>query len=159
MAVEYTLDPEDIASARLLAIGIRPKLELALFAVAVAGELALSISPWNFGLPLLIGLTASLGAFRIMQINKVKEAAAAAFQRNHTLRSVTVASWDADGITIQPATSISERILWTELKPLKENDRVLLFQQKSGNIHAVPKRAFPDKAALAAFRNLARRSG
>jgi hypothetical protein len=30
VSVEYTLDPEDIASARLLTIGIRPKPELAL---------------------------------------------------------------------------------------------------------------------------------
>ena len=160
MAVDYTLDPEDIASARLLAIGIRPRIELLLFAVVVGAELALSISPWSFSLlPLLIGLTASLAAFRIMQINKVKEAAAAAFRRNHTLRSLTTASWDAEGITIQPASSISERILWTDLMPLKENDRVLLFQQKSGNLHAISKRAFADKAALGGFRNLARRAG
>jgi YcxB-like protein len=160
MAVEYTLDSEDIASARLLAIGIRPKLEFALFAAALAGELALSVSPWNFGLlPLLIGLTASLGAFRLMQINKVKEAAAAAFRRNETLRRVTVAAWDADGISIQPTASICERILWAELQPLKENNRVILFRQKGGVIHAVPKRAFPDKAALAAVRNLARAGG
>jgi YcxB-like protein len=157
MAVEYTLDPQDIGSARLLAIGIRPKLEFALFAAALAGELALSVSPWNVGLlPLLIGLTASLGAFRLMQINKVKDAAAAAFRRNETLRQVTVASWDFDGISIQPSTSICERILWTQLQPLKENERVILFQQKGGIIHAVPKRAFLDKAALAAVRNLAR---
>ena len=160
MAVEYTLDSEDIASARLLAIGIRPKLELALFAAVLAGELALSVSSWNFGsLPLLIGLTASLGAFRLMQINKVKEAAAAAFRRNETLRRLTVAAWDADGISIQPAGSICERILWAQLQPLKENARVILFQQKDGVIHAVPKRAFPDKAALAAVRNLARAGG
>ncbi len=160
MAVEYTLDPEDIASARLLAIGIRPRLEFALFAATIAGELGLSVSPWSFGsLPLLIGLTASLGAFRLMQISKVKGAAAAAFRRNETLRRVTVASWDADGISIQPTASVCERILWTELQPLKENDRLILFQQKAGLIHAVPKRAFPDKAALAAVRNLARAGG
>ena len=124
MAVEYTLDPEDIASARLLAIGIRPRLEFALFAATIAGELGLSVSPWSFGsLPLLIGLTASLGAFRLMQISKVKGAAAAAFRRNETLRRVTVASWDADGISIQPTASVCERILWAELQPLKENDR------------------------------------
>jgi hypothetical protein len=160
VAVEYTLDPEDIASARLLAIGIRPKLEFALFAATIAGELALSVSPWNFGsLPLLIGLTASLGAFRLMQISKVKGAAAAAFRRNETLRRLTVAAWDADGISIQPTASICERILWAQLQPLKENDRVILFQQKGGLIHAVPKRAFPDKAALAAVRKLARAGG
>jgi hypothetical protein len=160
MAVEYTLDPEDIASARLLAIGIRPKLELALFAAVLVGELAVSVSPWNFGLmPLLIGLTASLGAFRLMQINKVKEAAAVAFRRNETLRRPTVAAWDADGISIQPAASICERILWAQLQPLKENSRVILFRQKDGVIHAVPKRAFADKAALAAVRNLARAGG
>jgi len=160
MAVEYTLDPQDIASARLLAIGIRPKLEFGLFAAAVAGELALAVSPWNFGLlPLLIGLTASLGAFRLMQINKVKEAAAAAFRRNETLRRVTHASWDADGISIQPTASMCERLPWAELQPLKENDRVILFQQKTGLIHAIPKRAFQDKGALAAVRNLARAGG
>ncbi len=160
MSVEYTLDPEDIASARLLAIGIRPKLEFALFAMALAGELALSVSPWNFGLlPLLIGLTACLAAFRLMQINKVKEAAGAAFRRNHTLQRATVASWDADGISIQPLASICERILWKELQALKENNRVILFQQKTGLIHAVPKRAFSDKAALAAFRSAARAGG
>jgi len=157
MAVEYTLDPEDIASARLLAIGVRLKLEFALFAVAVAGELALSVSPWNFSfLPLLIGLTASLGAFRLMQINKVKEGAVVAFRRNHTLRRATVASWDADGITIQPLASICERILWSELEPLRENGRVILFQHRGGLIHAIPKRAFPDKAAIAALRRQAR---
>jgi hypothetical protein len=157
VSVEYTLDPEDIASARLLAIGIRPKVEFALFAVAVAGQLAVSVSPWNFTLlPLLIGLTASLGAFRLMQINKVKEAAVAAFRRNPTLRRVTVAAWDMDGITIQPLSSICERILWTELQGLKENERVVLLQQKSGLMHAIPKRAFSDKIALAALRRQAR---
>ncbi len=157
MSVEYTLDTGDIAAARLLAIGIRPKLEFTLFAIAVIAELALSVSPWNFNaLPLLIGLTASLGAFRLMQINKVKEAADAAFRRNPTLRRVTVASWDMDGATIQPLSSPGERILWAQLQCLKENDRVVLLQQKSGLMHAIPKRAFPDKAALAALRDRAR---
>jgi hypothetical protein len=157
VSVEYTLDPEDIASARLLAIGIRPRLEVTVFAIAITAELACSVSPWNFnGLPLLIGLTASLGAFRLIQINRVKEAADAAFRRNPTLRRVTVASWDMDGATIQPLSSECERILWTELRSLKENERVVLLQQKSGIIHAIPKRAFPDKAALAVLRRWAR---
>jgi hypothetical protein len=157
VAIEYTLNPEDIASARLLAMGIRPRIEFALFSIAVAALLTLSVSPWNFNsLPLLIGLTASLAAFRLIQINKVKEAAAAAFRRNATLRQVTAAAWDIDGITIQPQNALSERILWTEIEPVKENGRVILFQQKGGLIHAIPKRAFPNKGALAAVRNLAR---
>ncbi len=157
MSVEYTLDPGDVASARLLAIGIRPKLEFAWFAIAVTAELALSVSPWNSpGLPLLIGLTASLAAFRLIQINRVKEAADAAFRRNPTLRCATVASWDMDGATIQPLSSQRERILWTQLQCFKENERVVLLQQKSGVIHAIPKRAFPDRAALTLLRRLAR---
>ena len=157
MSVGYTLDAEDIASARLLAIGIRPKLEFAWFAIAVTAELALSVAPWNFnGLPLLIGLTASLGAFRLIQINKVKEAAAAALRRNHTLRCATAASSDMDGITIQPLSSMCERILWQDLQRLKENERIVLFQHKSGLMHAIPKRAFPDKTALAELLRQAR---
>jgi hypothetical protein len=158
MTVDYTLNPEDITSARLLAIGIRPRLEFGLFAVVVAGLLAWSVSAWSFGsLPLLIGLTASLGGFRLIQIGKVREAAIAAFHRNPTLRRLTVASWDDLGITIYPAAALSERILWSELKPLKENDRIVLLQQATGTIHAIPKRAFSDKATLAGFRALARR--
>jgi putative cardiolipin synthase len=42
--------------------------------------------------------------------------------------------------------------LWTELQCLKENERVVLFEQKSGLMHAIPKRTFPDKAALATLR-------
>ena len=157
MSVEYTLDPQDIAAARLLAIGIRPKLEFVLFAIAVATELALSVSPWNFnGLSLLIGLSACLGAFRLMQINRVKEGADAAFRRNPTLRRATVASWDMDGVTIQPLSSPGERVLWTDLQCLKENERVVLLQQKGGLMHAIPKRAFPDRAALAVLRRRAR---
>jgi hypothetical protein len=156
--VEYTLDPEDVSSARLLAIGIRPRLEFALFTVAVAALLAWSVSPWSFGsLPLLIGLTASLGAFRLIQIGKVKEAALAAFHRNPTLRQPTAASWDDLGVTIQPAGSLTERILWTQLQRLRENERVVLLVQGPGLIHAIPKRAFADKATLDAFRVLARR--
>src|SRR5580704_11446869 len=113
MAVEYTLDAQDVTSARLLAIGVRPRVEFTAFAAAIAALLALSVSPWSFGsLPLLIGLTASLGAFRLMQIGKVKEAALAAYHRNPTLRQPTVASWDDRGITIQPSGSLTERILW-----------------------------------------------
>jgi hypothetical protein len=157
VSVEYTLDAQDIASARLLAIGIRPRLEFVLFAIAVAAELAWSVSPWNFnGLSLLIGLTACLGAFRLMQINKVAEGADAAFRRNPTLRRPIVASWDMDGFTIQPLSSPCERILWTDLQCLKENERVVLLQQKGGLLHAIPKRAFPDKAALAVLRRRAR---
>jgi hypothetical protein len=157
MAIEYTLDVEDVAAARLLAIGIRPRLELALFVAAIAGEFALSVSSISMApLPLLTGLTASLAAFRLFQINRVREAAAAAFRRNHTLRSLTAASWDDAGITIQPLAALSERILWKELQPLQENGRVILFRQASGQLHAFPKRAFQDKAALAAFRNFAR---
>jgi hypothetical protein len=156
--VEYTLDPEDVTSARLLAIGIRPRLEFALFAAAVAALLVWSVSPWSFGSqPLLIGLTASLGAFRLIQIGKVKEAALAAFQRNPTLRQPTVASWDDLGVTIQPAGALTERILWTQLQRLRENERVVLLLQGSGLFHAIPKRAFADKATLDAFRVLARR--
>jgi hypothetical protein len=38
MVVDYTLNPNDIASARLLAIGIRPGVKLGLFAGAVARQ-------------------------------------------------------------------------------------------------------------------------
>jgi hypothetical protein len=158
VAVEYTLNPDDITDARLLAIGIRPKVELASFAVVVAGLLAWSVSPWSLGsLPLLIGLTASLGGFRLIQIAKVRDTALAAFQRNPTLRRLTTASWDEDGVTIQPALSPPERIAWRQLRPLKENARIVLLQQKTGHLHAIPRRAFLDKAMLVGFRNLARR--
>jgi hypothetical protein len=158
MAIEYTLDQEDVTSARLLAIGIRPRLEFALFAAAVAALLAWSVSPWRFSLlPLLIGLTASLCAFRLIQIGRVREAALAVFRRNPTLRQPTAASWDDRGLTIQPASSVAERILWTQLHRLRENERVMVLSQGAGLIHAIPKRAFPDKAALDAFRSLARR--
>jgi hypothetical protein len=157
MAVEFTLDAEDVTSARLLAIGIRPRLELSLFMLVVAALLACSVSPWTFGsLPLLIGLTASLGAFRVIQVGRVKEAALAAFRRNPTLRRHTAASWDDGGVTIQPAGAPPERILWTQLHRFMENGRVLLLAQRSGGLHAIPTRAFPDKQSLAAFRLLAR---
>src|SRR5258708_35653327 len=142
MAIEYTLDPQDVASARLLAIGIRPRLEFALFAVAVATLLGWSVSPWRFGsLPLLTGLTASLGAFRLIQIGKVKEAALAAFQRNPTLRLPTTAEWDERGVTIQPAGSLTERILWTEMQRLREHERVILLLEGVGFSHASARRA------------------
>jgi hypothetical protein len=158
-AVEFTLDPADVASARLLAIGIRPRLELSLFSAAVCGLLAWSVSPWSIGaLPLLIGLTASLGAFRLIQIGKVKEAAFTAFHRNPTLRRPIAASWDDDGVTIQPAGALTERVSWTQLQRLKENERVLLLLQ-GAELIAIPKRAFSDKESLASFRSLARRRG
>jgi hypothetical protein len=117
---------------------------------------ALSVSPWRFGtIPLLIGLTACLGAFRITQISKLRQAAAIAFKRNDTLRQVTVAMWDDGGITIQPLTAISERIPWSALKAFKENERIVLFQQANA-LHAIPKRAFPNKLALSALRKKAR---
>lgn len=157
MVIEYTLEPEDVACARLLAIGIRPRVEVALFAAVIFGMLAWSVSPWSYPmLPLLIGLTACLGGFRLTQFGKVREAAAAAFQRNPTLRRLTCASWDDGGVTIQPASAQSERILWSELKALKENERIVLLQQHTGNIHAIPKRAFTDKTSLAVLRGLAR---
>jgi len=157
MAVEYTLNAEDITSARLLAIGIRPKLEFGLFAASVAALLAWSVSPWRITiLPLLIGLTASLGAFRLIQIGKVREAALAAFRRNPTLRLPTTAEWDERGVTIQPAGSLTERILWTEMQRLRENERVILLLEGVGFSHAIPKRAFPNKTILDAFRIAAR---
>lgn len=157
MLVEYTLDAQDVASARLLAIGVRPRIEFSLFAAALSGLAALSVSPLKFSsLPLLIGLTACLGAFRLTQINKVKQAATAAFKRNQTLRQATSATFDDEGITIQPSTATLERITWGSLLAFKENERVVLFQQKSGAIHAIPKRAFTSKDALARLRALAR---
>ncbi len=158
MSVEYTLDPQDVASARLLAIGIRPRLEFALFAFVIAALLMGTVSPWNFStLPLVIGLTAGLGAFRLTQIGKVRQAAQSAFERNTTLRRPTAASWDDGGVTIQPAGASRERILWSQLQKLRENERIVLLFQATGAIHAIPKRAFSNKAALAAFRLLARR--
>jgi hypothetical protein len=155
--VEYTLEAEDIASARLLALGVRPRVEFSLFAAVLIGLSALSVSNLSFGsLPLLIGLTACLGAFRITQINKVRQAAAAAFKRNDTLRRLTIALWDDQGVSIQPADAIVERIPWSELAAFKENERIVLFLQKSRAIHAIPKRAFADKAVLAALRRTAR---
>lgn len=154
--IEYTLEAEDIASARLLALGVRPRVEFSLFAAALVGLSALSLSSLSFGsLPLLIGLTACLGAFRLTQINKVRQAAAAAFKRNATLRRATIALWDDEGVSIQPADAIVERIAWRELAAFKENDRIVLFQHKSRAIHAIPKRAFADKAVLAALRRTA----
>ena len=158
MEVAYTLEVEDIASARLLALGIRPRVEFVLFAAAVAALLAWSVSPWSFGsLPLLIGLTASLGAFRLMQIGKIRQAALAAFERNPTLRRLTSATWDDRGVTIQPTNAVSERIAWGDILRYRENERVLLLSQKTGMIHAIPKRAFIDRAKLKAFREAARR--
>jgi len=107
-------------------------------------------------LPLLIGLTASLGAFRLIQIGKVREAALAAFRRNPTLRLPTTAEWDERGVTIQPAGSLTERILWTEMQRLRENERVILLLEGVGFSHAIPKRAFPNKTMLDAFRIAAR---
>jgi YcxB-like protein len=155
--IEYTLQAEDIASARLLALGVRPRVEFSLFAAALVGLSAISVTNLSFGtLPLIIGLTACLGAFRLMQINRVRQAAAAAFKRNETLRSLTIAMWDDGGVSIQPATALAERIPWSELVAFKESERIVLFQQKSGAIHAIPKRAFVDKAILAGLRRTAR---
>jgi hypothetical protein len=158
-AVDYALDTEDITSARLLAIGIRPRLEFVLFAVGIALLLAWSVSPWTFSLllPLLIGLTASLAAFRLAQIAKVRQSSQAAYERNPTLRRRTSASWDERGITIAPAGAPAELIAWSALKRLRENERLVLLLQKSGQIHAIPKRAFADKAALGVLKLLARR--
>jgi hypothetical protein len=155
--IEYTLEAEDIASARLLALGVRTRFEFSLFAAVLAGLSAISITKLDFGtLPLIIGLTACLGAFRLTQINKVRQASAAAFKRNETLRRVTIAVWDDAGVSIQPANAVVERISWSELAAFKENERIVLFQQKSGAIHAIPKRAFADKAVLGALRRTAR---
>jgi len=155
--VEYTLQAEDIASARLLALGVRPRVEFSLFAAALLGLSAISLSNLSFGaLPLIVGLTACLAAFRLTQINKVRQAAATAFKRNETLRSLTVAMWDDAGVSIQPATALVERIPWSALASFKENDRIVLFQQTSGAIHAIPRRAFYDKAVLASLRRTAR---
>ncbi len=157
MVLDYTLTPEDVTSARLLAIGIRPGFEMSCFAVAVIGLLAWSVSPWRFAiLPLLIGLTAGLGGFRLIQIGKLREAAIVTFHRNATLRQPTAASWDADGVTIHPTAAASERILWSELEAFKENDRLVLLVQGPGDFHAIPKRAFLDKADLQGLRRLAR---
>jgi len=155
--VEYTLQAEDVASARLLALGVRPRVEFTLFAVVLIALISLSVSAWDFAsLPLLIGLTACLAAFRLTQISKVRQAALAAFKRNETLRQATVASWDEEGVTIQPLGAPAERIPWTALTAFKENERIVLFRQRSEAIHAIPKRAFADKAALAALRRKAR---
>jgi YcxB-like protein len=155
--IEYTLEADDIASARLLALGVRPRLEFSLFAAVLAGLAAVSVSNLTVGmLPLIIGLTACLGAFRITQINKVRQAAAAAFKRNETLRRLTIALWDDGGVSIQPANALVERIEWSELAAFKENERIVLFQQNGGAIHAIPKRAFTDKTQLAALRRTAR---
>jgi hypothetical protein len=154
--IEYTLEAEDIASARLLALGVRPRLEFSLFAAALVGLSAISVSNLSFAaLPLIIGLTACLGAFRLTQINKVRQAAVAAFKRNETLRHATIALWDDAAVSVQPANAIVERIPWSELAAFKENERIVLFQQKSRAIHAIPKRAFSDKAVLAALRRTA----
>jgi hypothetical protein len=158
MAVDYSLDPEDIACARLLAIGVRPRLEFAVFAVGLAALLAWSVSPWTFTmLPLLIGLTAGLGGFRLMQIAKVRQASQAAYDRNPTLRRRTGAAWDDRGITIQPSGASPELIPWGALQRLRENQRIVLLLQTSGQFHAIPKRAFSDEAELRALRLLARR--
>ena len=154
--IEYTLQQEDIASARLLALGVRPRIEFSVFAAVLIVLFALSMSNLRFGsLPLLIGLTACLGAFRLTQINKVRQTAAAAYKRNETLRRATIAMWDDDGVSIQPADAIVERIPWSDLEAFKENERIVLFQQKSRAIHAIPKRAFADKAVLAGLRRKA----
>jgi hypothetical protein len=91
-----------------------------------------------------------------MQIGKVKEAAMAAFRRNPTLRLPTTAEWDERGVTIQPAGSLTERILWTEMQRLRENERVIVLLQGVGFSHAIPKRAFANKTMLDAFRAAAR---
>jgi len=157
MRVDYTLDVDDVVAARLLAIGIRPPVEALLFGIGIAGLLAWSVSPWRLAVvPLLISLAAGLGGFRLIQMARVREAALAAFQRNPTLRRSATATWDDAGITISPAAAAPERIAWRDLKPLRENARILLLCQTTGTLHAIPKRAFADKAALHTFCRLAR---
>lgn len=157
MSIEYTLDPQDITSARLMAMGIRPQREFVLFGLGMVALLALSVSPWSFRLvPLLIGLTACLAAFRLMQIGKVREAAGLAYQRNPTLRQPTRATWDERGVSIQPRNSPCEFVSWAELQPLREDARIVLLRQSTGVLHAIPKRAAVDKTVLVALRRLAR---
>jgi hypothetical protein len=138
MAVDYSLDPEDIACARLLAIGVRPRLEFAVFAVGLAALLAWSVSPWTFTmLPLLIGLTAGLGGFRLMQIAKVRQASQAAYDRNPTLRRRTGAAWDDRGITIQPSGASPELIPWCIAAPArKPAHRVAVANIRSVSCHS-----------------------
>ena len=44
--------------------------------------------------------------------------------------AVTIADWDEDGVTIQPAGAIVERIPWAELEAFKENERIVLCSSK-----------------------------
>ena len=45
-----------------------------------------------------------------------------------------------------------DRLLQTD----QENERIVLLQQHTEAIHAIPRRAFPDKAMLVGLRRLAR---
>ena len=98
-------------------------------------------------LPLLIGLTACLGAFRLTQINKVRQAAAAAFKRNATLRQCD--HRDVGRCGRQHPTGRRRRREDSVERARSRSRRMSASSCSSkerGAIHAIPKRAFADKA-------------
>ena len=157
MAVEYTLTSEDITSARLLGLGMRPKSEGMVVLLILAVLVALALSAWDFrALPVMIISVVVAGAIRAGAMVKAQDGAVAAFRSNPILRQRTSALWDGTGVTIQPTGFGATHLPWDQLRELRENERIVLLIQRSGIFHGIPKRAFPDVATLSELQTLAK---
>jgi hypothetical protein len=157
VAVEYTLTSEDVTSARLLGLGMRPKSEGVVVLLLLGVLFVLTLSAWNFrALPVMIISVVVAGAIRAGAMVKAQDGAIAAFRSNPILRQRTSALWDETGVTIQPTGFDATHLPWNQLRELREDGRIVLLILRSGIFHGIPKRAFPDVATLSELQSLAK---
>jgi hypothetical protein len=154
--VSYTLTPDDVASARFLGSGINPKREIAFYISILFILLAISLSPWSFRqIGLMAGIVGALLGMRAWVISRIQAGAVNDFRGQASLRAQTDASWDDQGVTISPSGFDTGHVPWTEIKGLRENNRMLVFIRRNGIIYCIPKRAFQEAEKLSELRNFA----
>jgi hypothetical protein len=154
MEIRFSLDLEELTAARFLALGLNVKKEMIIAAVAALLLIGLMLSPWSHPLmPLGIGGVAAFVAYSLIQSGKVRDSALRDWRGDSTLRGPWTVAWSDTGLTFQREGREPVSVVWSDLRPLIEDTRVVLVARRDGAWYfVVPKRAFADASTLDGLR-------
>jgi hypothetical protein len=154
MEIRFTLDLEELTAGRFLALGLNVRKEMIIAAAAALLLVGLMLSPWSHPLmPLGVGGVAAFVAYSLIQSSKVRDSALRDWRGDSTLRGPWHVAWSGTDLTFQREGRELTSAIWSDLRPLIEDPRVVVVARRDGAWYfVIPKRAFADTSTLDGLR-------
>lgn len=154
LEIRFTLDLEELTAGRFLALGLNVRKEMTIAAAAALLLVGLMLSPWSHPLmPLGIGGVAAFVAYSLIRSGKVRDSALQDWRGDSTLRGPWHVAWSGTGLTFQREGRESTSAVWSDLRPLIENSRVVVVARRDGAWYfVIPKRAVADTSTVDGLR-------